>query len=212
MGQDYEVTLSSRFEEALTLAARLHADQVRKGTTIPYISHLLAVASMVLEQGASEDEAIAALLHDAAEDQGGRATLEDIRNRFGDAVAEIVEGCTDSWVIPKPPWRTRKEAYLAHLREASASVRLVSAADKLHNARTILSDYRALGESLWSRFTGGREGTLWYYRALVEVLRAAGTTSLVEELDRVVSELEHLVSRARFSHVAEITEDVNQSE
>lgn len=189
---DSRVALSGRFEEALIFATRLHADQTRKGTTIPYIAHLLAVVSLVLEHGANEDEAIAALLHDAAEDQGGKATLEEIRVCFGDTVAEIVAGCTDSWTIPKPPWRARKEAYLAHLRQASASVRLVSAADKLHNARTILSDYCALGESLWSRFTGGKEGTLWFYRALVQVLLETGPTVLAEELDKVVSELECL--------------------
>jgi (p)ppGpp synthase/HD superfamily hydrolase len=188
------VTLTARFEEALVYAARLHAGQVRKGTNIPYIAHLLAVAGIALEHGATEDEAIAALLHDAAEDQGGQATLEEIRKRFGDAVAEIVAGCTDSWKIPRPRWRKRKEAYLAHLPEASESVRLVSAADKLHNARSILADYRELGESLWGRFRGGRQGTLWYYRSLVETLRGVGPPRLVEELDRVVSELECLVS------------------
>ncbi len=192
--ENSSVALSARFEEALTFAVRLHGGQVRKGTTIPYVSHLLAVASIALEYGAGEDEAIAALLHDAAEDQGGEATLDEIRSRFGDAVAEIVQSCTDAWTIPKPPWRKRKEAHIAHLQEASAPVRLVSAADKLHNARSILSDYRAQGASLWLRFRGGREGTLWYYRALVEVLRASGPHALVEELNRVVSEIERLVS------------------
>jgi GTP pyrophosphokinase len=188
------MTLTARFEEALILAVRLHAGQTRKGTDTPYISHLLAVTGIVLEHGASEDEAIAALLHDAAEDAGGRETLEKIRDRFGEKVAGIVAGCTDSWTIPRPPWQDRKEAYIAHLRGASASVHLVSAADKLHNARTTLADYRALGESLWSRFNGGREGTLWYYRALVDVLRDTGPAPIVEELDRVVSELERLAS------------------
>jgi (p)ppGpp synthase/HD superfamily hydrolase len=186
------MALSVRFEEALILAVQWHADQVRKDTTIPYIAHLLGVASLVLEQGADEDEAIAALLHDAVEDQGGEVILEEIRRRFGDAVAEIVAGCTDAWTTPKPPWRERKEAYIAHLRQASASVRLVSAADKLHNARAILADYRASGEALWSRFNGGKEGTLWYYRALVETLRDVDPPPLVEELDRVVSEIERL--------------------
>ena len=185
---------STRFEEALIFATRLHAGQVRKGTNTPYIAHLLAVTSLVLEYGGDEDEAIAALLHDAVEDQGGQATLDEIRRRFGDRVAEIVVGCTDAWTTPKPPWRERKEAYLAHLPQASASVRLVSAADKLHNARSILDDYRALGESLWSRFNGGKEGTLWYYRSLVEIFRAAGPFPLAEELDRVVSEIERLAS------------------
>jgi GTP pyrophosphokinase len=188
------MTLSTRFEEALLFATHIHAGQVRKGTNTPYIAHLMAVAAIVLEQGATEDETIAALLHDAAEDQGGRATLEEIRNRFGEVVADIVEDCTDSWTTPRPPWRARKEAFLARLRDASASVCLVSAADKLHNARTILTDYRTLGESLWSRFNGGKEGTLWYYRAVVAVLRDSGPVPLVDELERVVSKIELLAS------------------
>jgi GTP pyrophosphokinase len=186
--------LGARFEEALAYAARLHTAQVRKGSDIPYIAHLLAVASLVLEHGAGEDEAIAALLHDAVEDQGGRTTLEEIRRRFGDAVAEIVAGCTDADVTPKPPWRPRKEAYVAHIHTAPPGVRLVSAADKLHNARAVLADYRELGEALWPRFKGGKEGTLWYYRALVEAYRVAGGSPLVDELDRVVSELERLAA------------------
>ncbi len=205
------MTLSVRFEEALTFAHQLHSGQCRKGTTVPFISHLLAVTSIVLEHGASEDEAIAALLHDAAEDQGGEVTLEEIRRRFGDTVAEIVEGCTDSWTEPKPPWRERKEAFIASLLEASPSVCLVSAADKLHNARTILSDYRRLGESLWSRFNGGKRGTMWYYRTLVDVLGATGPEELAGELARVVSEIEYLVSEEPIPHVAEMAEDVNQS-
>ncbi len=188
------MALSTRFEEALIFATRLHARQVRKGTSVPYVAHLLAVASLVLEQGGDEDQTIAALLHDAAEDQGGRSTLDEIRRRFGARVAEIVEGCTDSFTFLKPPWRKRKEAYLAHLPQASAAVRLVSAADKLHNARTILADYRQLGEAVWRRFNGGREGTLWYYRTLVEAFQAGESFPLVEELDRVVSELERLAS------------------
>jgi GTP pyrophosphokinase len=179
--------LSERFEEALIFATQLHAKQTRKGTTIPYIAHLLAVASIVLENGGNEDEAIAALLHDSIEDQG--TTPEDLRLMYGETVATIVVGCTDAFVMPKPPWRARKEAYIAHIRDASPSVLLVSAADKLHNARSILSNYRVLGEPLWKRFNGGKEGTLWYYRSLVDVFRSAGSTPLVEELERVVSEL-----------------------
>ena len=184
--------LSVRFQEALTFAARLHAEQLRKGSTIPYVAHLLAVSSLALQHGADEDEAIAALLHDAIEDQGGAKTREEIRRRFGDRVVAIVDGCTDSDVIPKPPRRQRKQAYIAHVRTASPSVRLISASDKLDNARAILADYRSLGESLWTRFHGGREGTLWYYRSLVEMFRKAGSNTLVEELDRVVTEIEHL--------------------
>ncbi len=186
--------LSIRFEEALVLATRLHAGQCRKGTRIPYITHLLGVASLVLESGGSEEQAIAALLHDAAEDQGGETILEEIRQRFGAQVAAIVAGCTDAMIIPKPPWRARKEAYIIHLRQAPAAERLVSAADKLHNARAILADYHASGEKVWERFNGGKEGTLWYYRALVEAFRTAGPTPLVDELDRVVTEIERLAS------------------
>ena len=177
-----------KFERALPYAARLHRDQVRKETSIPYITHLLAVASIVGENGGTEDEVVAALLHDAPEDQGGKARLGEIRARFGHGVAEIVDGCTDTYETPKPPWRERKERYLAHLEGASGSVRLVSCADKLHNARAVLSDYRLLGEDLWRRFNGGREGTLWYYRAVVNTLRGDGP--VVEELDRVVIKLE----------------------
>ncbi len=189
------MTLSARFEDALVWAARLHNGQVRKGTPAPFISHLLGVTGIALQYGADEDEAIAALLHDAVEDQGGEPTLREIKRRFGSRVAKIVAGCTDSMAIPKPPWRQRKEAYLSHLPQASASVRLVSAADKLHNARTICGDYHVLGEALWGRFNGRREGTLWYYRALVEAFRAGGTMPLIEELDRVVSEMERLAAR-----------------
>jgi (p)ppGpp synthase/HD superfamily hydrolase len=184
--------LSSRFDQALLYAAGIHREQMRKGTEIPYLAHLLGAASIALEYGANEDEAIGALLHDAAEDAGGLARIEDIRRHFGAAVAAIVEGCTDSVVVPKSPWRQRKEDYIAHLPSASPSVRLVSASDKLHNARAILSDYRRHGEALWPRFTGGREGTLWYYRALVKAFAAADQNALVEELDRVVSEIERL--------------------
>lgn len=189
--------LSERFTEALTFATQLHANQIRKGSGVPYVAHLLAVASIALEYGAIEEEAIAALLHDAIEDQGGAATREEIRRRFGDKITEIVDGCTDSDSIPKPPWRQRKEAYIAHISTASASVRLVSAADKLHNALCILKDYRLLGEDLWQRFHGGKEGTLWYYRALVDAFRVNGSSPIVDELDRVVSELENLVAVTR---------------
>ena len=185
--------LQGRFEDALQLATQLHANQVRKGTNIPYVSHLLAVASMVLEAGGDEDEAIAALLHDAVEDQGGQPVLQDIRQRFGDRVAEIVDGCTDAYGEPKPPWRERKEAYIAHLSTASASVLLVSISDKTHNARAILADYRRIGEDLWGRFSGGRDGTLWYYRELVKAYRANNLdrlSELVDEFDRIVSALE----------------------
>lgn len=193
--QALEQPLTRRFTDALTLACDLHRTQARKGTQIPYVAHLLAVAGLALEHGASEDEAIAAVLHDAVEDQGGAETAARIRAQFGDAVADIVVACSDTDVVPKPPWRARKEAYIAHVRTAPASVRLVSACDKLHNARTLAADYRQVGEELWKRFTGGREGTLWYYRSLVTAFAEHGRTPLLDELDRVVTELESLASK-----------------
>jgi len=192
-------TLSPRFDEALGYARQLHADHLRKGTGIPYVAHLLAVAAIVLEHGGGEDEAIAALLHDAVEDQGGQPTRTEIERRFGRAVAEIVDGCTDADTIPKPPWRQRKEAYVAHVASASPSVRLVSAADKLHNARAIHGDYQQHGEALWSRFNGGREGTLWYYRALADEFCAVESTTLTGELDRAVTALEDLTRDLKVS-------------
>jgi (p)ppGpp synthase/HD superfamily hydrolase len=181
---------SDRFKAALAYAADAHATQVRKGTSIPYISHLLAVAGIALEHGASEDEAIAALLHDTVEDAGGRPRLQDVAARFGPAVAAIVEGCTDAEVEPKPAWRPRKEAYLAHLEQASTAVLLVCASDKLHNARSILADHRATGPAIWRRFNGGREGTLWYYRILAEVLGRRLPGRLSGELAATVAALE----------------------
>ena len=186
--------LSDRFTDALTFATQLHAKQTRKGGGIPYIAHLLGVASIALEHGANEDEAIAALLHDAIEDQGGAATREEIRCRFGDTVTEIVDGCTESDLTPKPPWFERKQAYIAHIPKASPSVLLVSASDKLHNARSVLNDYRVLGDAVWERFQGGKEGTLWYYHSLVDAFCRNGSTPLIDELERTVRELEHLVS------------------
>lgn len=186
---------SERFTTALTYATELHATQVRKGSSVPYVAHLLGVASIALEYGANEDEAIAALLHDAIEDQGGAVTREQIRRRFGENVTAIVNGCTDADTIPKPPWRQRKEGYIAHIATASPSVLLVSAADKLHNARSILKDYRVLGESLWERFQGGKEGTLWYYRSLVDAFNQTGTTAIGQELERVVTEIELLAAK-----------------
>ena len=186
--------LSSRYEDALVYAARLHAHQIRKGTGTPYLSHLLAVSALVIQDGGSEDEAIAALLHDAVEDQGGTQTLDEIRRRFGDLVAAIVDGCTDTADHPKPPWRARKERYLAHLSLATPEVRRVSLADKLHNARSILRDLRREGDAVWRRFKGGKEGTLWYYHSLLNIFRKGGSDYMTEELARVVAEIDDLVS------------------
>jgi len=185
---------TDRFAEALNYAFELHRKQKRKETETPYIGHLLEVAGIVIDYGGNEDEAIAALLHDAVEDQGGAKTREEISNRFGENVARIVDGCTDTDEDPKPPWRKRKEAYLEHIVHAGHSVILVSAADKLHNARAILKDYRILGESLWNRFNGGKEGTLWYHRELVKAYRHACDLPVIDELYRVVSELERIAN------------------
>jgi (p)ppGpp synthase/HD superfamily hydrolase len=191
------VPYGEKFEEALRYAACVHRDQTRKGTPIPYVTHLLAVAAIVGENGGTENEVVAALLHDAPEDQGGEARLENIRVQFGDEVARIVAGNTDTFEDPKPPWRKRKERYVAHVAHASHSVRLVSAADKLHNARSVLADLRSFGDELWSRFNGGKMGTLWYYRTLVEGFKSNGSNPVVEELDRVVGELERLAGKRR---------------
>jgi len=187
-----KLIFSERFEAALVYANQIHAGQVRRKTGMPYIAHLLGVTGIVLEHGGTEEEAIGALLHDAVEDAGGPGRLEDICGRFGAKVAEIVHGCTDSDAMPRPPWRERKTAYLEHLPQASDSVRLVSAADKLHNARALLRTYRKIGETVFERYSGGKAGTLWYYRALVNAFQAAGPRSIAEELDRVVAEIETL--------------------
>jgi GTP pyrophosphokinase len=182
--------LSPRFSDALVFAASLHREQLRKVSGTPYLGHLLAVAAIVLEHGGGEDEAISALLHDAIEDQGGPPAREEIRRQFGAVVAEIVDGCTDSDVTPKPPWRARKEAHLAHLRVASPSVCLIVAADKLDNARSLLRECRRHGPSLWGHFRGGRDGTLWYLRAAIEAVQHAAPAPLVEEVESVVAQLE----------------------
>ena len=186
--------LSSRFEDALIYAVQLHASQVRKSSGAPYVSHLLGTASLILEFGTNEDQVIAALLHDAVEDQGGAARLEEIRGIFGKRVAHIVAGCTDAWDIPKPPWRERKEVHLAQLREADEDVLLVSCADKLHNATSLLMNYIQVGESLWGYFRGEKVGTLWYYRSLVDLLKEIKPHPIVDQLERVVVEIENLAS------------------
>jgi len=191
------VKLGPRFRRAFLFAADKHSGQTRKASTIPYIAHLMGVASLVLEFGGDEDMAIAALLHDVVEDCGGVPMLREIRRRFGSRVAKIVDGCTDSYRDPKPPWRERKQTYLRHLKKAEAETRLVSAADKLNNVRSILSDYRELGESIWKRFNGGREGTLWYYRSLLEEFLRQKPSRLMTEFDLAVRELEASASLAR---------------
>ncbi|MDH5507772.1 MAG: HD domain-containing protein [Anaerolineae bacterium] len=184
--------LSPRFEEALVFATRLHAGQVRKVGGAPYISHLMAVAALVLQDGGGEDEAIAALLHDAVEDQGGLKTLEEIRGRFGEAVAEIVAACSDTHETPKPPWKARKQAHIADVRQGSAGAQRVMLADKLHNARALLRELRREGEAVWAHFNGGREGTLWYYANLHAALAESRQGYLMDELGRVIAEIEQL--------------------
>jgi (p)ppGpp synthase/HD superfamily hydrolase len=194
--EPYSPFLTWRFDTALQFASGLHHQQPRKGVPIPYIAHLMSVCSLVLEAGGDEDQAIAALLHDAVEDQGGLPTLETIRHLFGKRVANIVKSCSDSTVsdpTKKLPWRERKEKYLAHLRSAKADALLVTTADKLHNARAILSDYRELREELWLRFNAPKEDQLWFYGALVETLRQTTAPKvLAGELERVVKELKQL--------------------
>ena len=185
--------LTDRFDRAVLYAIDLHRAQMRRGTPIPYVTHLFAVCSLVLEDGGTEDEAIAALLHDGPEDQGGIAVLDQIRARFGDAVASMVAGLSDAMPgpgEPKAPWRGRKEAYLRHLADASPSVLRVSLADKVHNARSILVDLRADGEGTWDRFHAGRIDQAWYYAELLRVfeLRLSGSRNL-PELARVLGEL-----------------------
>ena len=179
-----------RFTEAVTYALHLHGEQVRKATSIPYISHLLAVCSLVLEDGGSEDEAIAALLHDGPEDQGGQATLDEIRRQFGAEVAAMVEGLSDTMEHPKPPWRERKAAYLERLRDEPASVLRISLADKLHNLRSVATDLELVGDDLWSRFNADRDAQAWYYRALLEVFEDRIPSSRhLPEFRRLVSEV-----------------------
>jgi (p)ppGpp synthase/HD superfamily hydrolase len=192
--------LGPRLLRAFRFAAEKHKGQTRKASTIPYITHLMGVASLVLEAGGDEDLAIGALLHDVVEDCGGAPMLKEVRRRFGKRVAKVVDGCTDADTYPKPPWRERKEKYIRHLKSADADTQLVSAADKLNNVRSILSDYRVLGESVWSRFNGGRDGTLWYYRTLLDVFLQHERNRITCDLELAVNELESLARGEPISH------------
>src|SRR5271166_5836391 len=187
--------LGRRLQDAFRYAAEKHAGQTRKQTAFPYLSHLMAVASLVLEAGGDEDMAIAALLHDVVEDCGGLPRLREIRKQFGPRVAKIVEGCTDSFGEPKPEWIERKKEYLAEVKHADRDTRLVSASDKLHNVRTILTDYRQDGEAIWVRFNGKKEGTLWYYRALSDEYQRRSPNRITRELAIAVAELERAAGR-----------------
>lgn len=190
-----------RLRQALDFATRTHSTQRRKGADTPYMAHLLSVCALVIEDGGSEDEAIAALLHDAAEDQGGEAMLDEIESRFGPEARRIVAACSDTFEMPKPPWRARKEAYIAAVAHKRDDELRVSLADKLHNARAILFDHRQIGERLWARFSANREEVVWYYRSLADAFTVSRPGPMADELDRVVAELERRV--AEMSGVSE---------
>lgn len=187
------MSTTARYADALSWAAQLHASQLRKGSGHPYVAHLLSVSALIWRDGGSEDEAIAGLLHDAIEDQG--VTKQQIAQRYGERVAHIVELCTDVESSPKPPWRARKEAHLAKLSQVSdPGVLRVVAADKLDNALSVLGDHDAIGAKIWNIFTGGREGTAWYYAAMATMLATnAPQLALTRRLSRAATEL---VSRA----------------
>jgi (p)ppGpp synthase/HD superfamily hydrolase len=191
--------LGARLQNAFRYAAEQHAGQTRKPSAVPYISHLMAVTSLVLEAGGDEDMAIAALLHDVVEDCGGLPRLREVRKMFGARVAKIVEGCTDSFGDPKLPWIERKSEYLRRLKHEDAETRLVSASDKLHNVRTVLADYRQDGELIWKRFSGKRDGTLWYYRALSDEFQKRGKNRNTRELALAVAELEKVTGKGTHS-------------
>ncbi|MCX8063051.1 MAG: HD domain-containing protein [Anaerolineales bacterium] len=182
--------LTDRFEQALHYALRAHREQYRKGSQIPYFSHLISCAALVMESGGDEDQTIAALLHDVAEDQGGNRRLEEIEALFGERVRMIVEACSDTLESPKPPWRERKERYIEHLWNANEDVLLVSLADKVHNLRTTYLDYQRIGDQVWERFRGGKAGSLWYFRSLLEVFRKRMPHPLVREFERLLENLE----------------------
>lgn len=189
--------LSRKFDEALAFASDLHRKQKRKGANTPYVGHLLSVAGLVLENGGTETQAIAALLHDAIEDQsasrgGAEALGREIERRFGKTVRRIVEACTDAWVEPKPPWRERKERYIAHVQHMPKAAVLVSLADKVHNARAISSDVRTHGRKVFDRFKGKREGTVWYYESLAAQFMRHYRQPLALELKRVVATMKEL--------------------
>ena len=190
------VETSPRLVEAFAYAEQIHRHQCRKKTLAPVLSHLMAVASLVLENGGDEEEAMAALLHDGPEDCAGQETLDEIRQRFGDRVAHIVAGCTDSMGEPKPPWKGRKSRYIAHLPQADESILLVSLADKVHNVRSLVVEYRSVGEALWQRFSASRDQSLWYYASLLRVFEEVHSTRravLVRELATAIQELQRLI-------------------
>lgn len=184
--------LTSRFEEALVFATRLHGKQIRKMTGVPYISHLLSVSALVLEDHGTEDEAIAALLHDAMEDQGGQETGDLIRAKFGDVVANLVEDCSEEEEWSQLTWREYKQKYIDKFASNSLSARRIALADKLHNARSNRSELLIYGDKAWNISRGKKEGTLWFYRSLIEIGKKDGFSFLINELQQVVSDLEKM--------------------
>lgn len=183
-------SLSEEFLEAFEFTFNLHKDQVRKGSEIPYMSHLMGVTALVLEDGGNETEAIAALLHDSVEDQGGLATLKIIQRKFGNGVAGLVEFCTDSMETPKPPWKDRKLAVINKVSSAGDSEYKIMLADKLHNLRTIKTIAETSGNDIWERFTGGHEGSLWYYRQLLSRFQLRGDHPYLREIEAILDYLE----------------------
>jgi len=185
---------SPRIIDAFALAHEIHAEHTRKGSGVPYITHLMAVAAIVGEHGGDEDTFIAALLHDAVEDGDGYATLERIRAQFGTRVSDLVEACSDAFVKPKPEWRERKERFITTMRNADPAVKLIVAADKLHNICATIGDCTLLGNEVWMRFTGRREGTLWYYAAIAQALAENWEHSLIDDLASAVEELHRIAN------------------
>lgn len=187
------MTYTDKFSDALSFAHDLHRMQRRKGKPVPYIGHLLGVAAIVIAEGGDEDQAIAALLHDAIEDQGDKTSEAQLRARFGPRVAEIVAACTDAWETPKPPWRARKEAYIAAFPAKPAAARLVALADKTHNLEEILDDHARVGADVWSRFTAGPAEIAWYYRSLERAFSALHPGPLAARFAANVARLEAVV-------------------
>jgi (p)ppGpp synthase/HD superfamily hydrolase len=195
-GQPVSPRLTPAFVDAIQYAIEKHGRQTRKGSDIPYLGHLLSVAGLVVDADGTETQAIAALLHDAAEDQGGEATLAEIREKFGTEVAAIVDECSDTFETPKPPWRERKENYIRHLPGASDDAILVSLADKLHNARALLRNFRDVGDKLWGRFNEqDPQEHLWYYRSLLKVYTGRGHDGMVAELRDAVDALARAIGQ-----------------
>ena len=189
------MSYSTRIDDAFAFAHRVHQDQRRKGFGAPFITHVMSVAALVGEYGGDEDQFIAALLHDAVEDGEGRKTLEEIRTAFGDRVARLVEGSSDAFTHPKPPWLDRKRNYIAAMQEAPLDLRLIVAADKLHNVRIILRDLEAEGPGVWERFLGKRDGSLWYYAEMVRALALGWDHPILKELAGVVDALHRAAVR-----------------